>query len=74
MSSLYVTLIKLDPGAQTRVSFGPYIRVELDEDDIVGIHEDGGETPIAYRVGLRWHAYDEKAYYDRAEITIGEPE
>lgn len=75
MAGLYVTLIKLDPGAQTRVSHGPFQRVELDEDDVVGIGpSQDDETPLAYRVGMQWHEYDGKAYYDRVEITEGEPE
>ena len=79
MAGLYVTLIKLDPGAQTRITSGPWERVEIDGGDVVGYDEDENPAHIASQ-----HS-DVETYYatnpmhpgvrfDRVQITVGEPE
>jgi hypothetical protein len=72
MAALYVTLIKLDPGAQTCVSFGPFDRVEVEDSDLVGYV---GEEPtlIAYILEDGLEAPNADTLYNRSQITIGEP-
>ena len=72
MAALYVTLIKLDPGAQTRVSFCPFDRVEVEDSDLVGYV---GEEPmlIAYILEDGLEAPNADTLYNRSQITIGEP-
>ena len=73
MAGLYVTLIKLDPGAQTRVCFGPFDRVEVEDSDLVGYV---GEEPtlIAYILEDGLEAPNDDTVYNRSQITLGKPE
>ncbi len=80
MPNLYVTLIKLDPGAQTRTTSGPWARIEFDDGDIVGYDEDDNPAHVAtihtscddskYLTAPGLH----QTRYDRCQITVGEPE
>jgi hypothetical protein len=73
MAGIYATLIKLDPGAQTRVSFGPFDRVEVEDSDLVGYV---GEEPtlVAYILEDGLEVPNDDTLYNRSQITVGEPD
>ncbi len=79
MADIYVTLLKIDPGAETRVTSGPWKRVELDDGDVVGYDEDDNPAHIASQHGevdeyVVTSPVHPRMTFDRVRITVGEPE
>lgn len=73
MTGIYVTLIRLDPGAQTRTTRGPFDRVEVEGIDLVGyVGED--PTIIAYIMEDGLEVPNDPTVYHRSSITVGAPE
>lgn len=63
------TLIKLDPGAQTRVTKGPFARIVIEGDELIGEGEDeGDEELLAYKYGGPKWTDDSRVQFDRIVI------
>ena len=73
MSEFYVTLSDLHPGSVDKVTLGPFDKVELEMDDLIGyVGEEDERIAEQIEDGRRWYR-DGRTYF-RATITVGEPD
>lgn len=73
MADLYVTLTDLHPGSMDKVTLGPFDKIELEMDDLIGYVGERDER-IAEQLASDRVWYRDGRTYFRATITVGEPE